>query len=198
VTPESLMPRKTTPTLKLTDTQLVLLSAAALRQDRALERPETMTARAFARALNGLLKAGLVEQRACVENSSDGGAARVDSVNSSVTSAGLAAIDLEPDTAPAHDQNVDWIVGGELVLTPPTDDALPQGPTTKRALIIAMLSRSEGATLADLMAATGWLAHTTRAALTGLRHTGFRVERSRPDDAPAIYRIVAEVPERAA
>jgi len=192
------MPRKTTPTLKLTDTQRVLLSAAAQRQDRVLERPETMTARAFARALNGLLKAGLVEQRACVENSSDGGAGRVDSVNSSVTSAGLAAIGLEPEPSPVHDEKVDWVVDAGLVLTPPMDDAFRQSPTTKRALIIAMLSRSEGATIADLMAVTGWLAHTTRAVLTGLRHKGFCLERTRPDDAPSTYRILAHASETAA
>jgi len=39
--------------------------------------------------------------------------------------------------------------------------------------VIEMLSRSGGASLADLIAATGWLPHTTRAALTGLRKRGF-------------------------
>src|SRR5688572_7801679 len=37
---------------------------------------------------------------------------------------------------------------------------------TKQAIVIGLLQRKEGATLADLVAATGWLPHTTRAALT--------------------------------
>ena len=49
---------------------------------------------------------------------------------------------------------------------------------TKRAQIIAMLSREEGASLDDLMAATGWLPHTTRAALSGLRQKGYCLDRT--------------------
>ncbi|MCZ8104921.1 MAG: DUF3489 domain-containing protein, partial [Burkholderiales bacterium] len=55
--------------------------------------------------------------------------------------------------------------------------------------IIAMLSRREGATLDDLIAATGWLPHTTRAALTGLRQKGLCLERSKSEGEPAVYRI---------
>ncbi|MCZ8104343.1 MAG: DUF3489 domain-containing protein, partial [Burkholderiales bacterium] len=69
------------------------------------------------------------------------------------------------------------------------DRASPSRPTTKRALIIAMLSRREGATMDDLVAATGWLPHTTRAALTGLRQKGLCLERSKSEGEPAVYRI---------
>ena len=48
---------------------------------------------------------------------------------------------------------------------------------SKRASVIALLSRDSGATLDDLVAATDWLPHTTRAALTGLRKRGFAIER---------------------
>jgi hypothetical protein len=62
---------------------------------------------------------------------------------------------------------------------------------SKRALIVTLLQRAEGATLDDLIAATGWLLHTTRAALTGLRKTGLTIERSRPEQsAVSIYRIM--------
>lgn len=40
---------------------------------------------------------------------------------------------------------------------------------TKSALVVDLLRRPEGATLVQLVEATGWLPHTTRAALTGLR-----------------------------
>ena len=61
---------------------------------------------------------------------------------------------------------------------------------TKSDAVIALLQRSEGATLAELIEATGWLAHTTRAALTGLRKKGHVIEKSKRDDATC-YRIFA-------
>ena len=48
---------------------------------------------------------------------------------------------------------------------------------TKQALIVEMLSKEGGATLDALIEATGWLPHTTRAALTGLRKKGYVIER---------------------
>ena len=49
-----------------------------------------------------------------------------------------------------------------------------------------------GATIEELIAATGWLAHTTRAALTGLRKRGYAVAIDRSDDnRGSFYRIPA-------
>jgi DNA-binding IclR family transcriptional regulator len=64
-------------------------------------------------------------------------------------------------------------------------------PGSKRARLIELLSREQGATLADLMAVTGWLPHTTRAALTGLRQGGYTIERSTGADHDSVYRITA-------
>ena len=61
---------------------------------------------------------------------------------------------------------------------------------TKTAAIIALLKRADGATLAELIAATSWLPHTTRAALTGLRKKGHVIERTKRGDETC-YRIVA-------
>lgn len=60
---------------------------------------------------------------------------------------------------------------------------------TKSAQVIALLLRDGGATLAELSAATGWLPHTTRAALTGLKKKGHVIEKTKRDDATC-YRIV--------
>ena len=60
------------------------------------------------------------------------------------------------------------------------------------ARVIALLERDHGATIAELIAATGWLAHTTRAALTGLRKRGYAVAIDRSDDKRgSFYRIPA-------
>lgn len=42
-------------------------------------------------------------------------------------------------------------------------------PASRQTLVIDLLARKEGASLDEMIAATGWLPHTTRAALTGLR-----------------------------
>ena len=67
----------------------------------------------------------------------------------------------------------------------------PQKSTgeTKQARVIAILARDNGATLAELIAVTGWLPHTTRAALTGLRHKGFVLDKSKREDGTTVYRI---------
>jgi hypothetical protein len=60
---------------------------------------------------------------------------------------------------------------------------------TKQARIVALLERDTGATLDELVAVTGWLPHTTRAALTGLRHKGFVLEKSKSRDGITAYHI---------
>jgi len=60
---------------------------------------------------------------------------------------------------------------------------------TKRDQVIAMLKGAEGASLDELIAATGWLPHTTRAALSGLRKAGMALERSTVEGISR-YRIV--------
>ncbi|AOL22587.1 Protein of unknown function (DUF3489) [Erythrobacter litoralis] len=42
--------------------------------------------------------------------------------------------------------------------------------TTKTEKVVELLKRSKGASLEELTKATGWLPHTTRAAMTGLRN----------------------------
>lgn len=53
--------------------------------------------------------------------------------------------------------------------------------TTKTDSVVALLKRKQGATLEDLTEATGWLPHTTRAAMTGLRKKGHTIERTTVD-----------------
>lgn len=65
---------------------------------------------------------------------------------------------------------------------------------SKQAIVIGMLSATDGASLDALIAATGWLPHTTRAVLTGLRKKGFALERARQDGVTT-YRITAHPAE---
>jgi len=52
---------------------------------------------------------------------------------------------------------------------------------TKTALVLGLLQRPEGASLDELVATTGWLAHTTRAALTGLRKKDHVIAKKKVD-----------------
>jgi DNA-binding MarR family transcriptional regulator len=63
-------------------------------------------------------------------------------------------------------------------------------PASKSAAMIALLSRPNGAILAELTDATGWQKHTVRAALTGLKKKGHAIERTKAEDGSR-YRIVA-------
>jgi len=64
-------------------------------------------------------------------------------------------------------------------------------PGSKIGQVLNLLRRDEGATLAEMIAATGWLPHTTRAALTGLRKKGHAIAKGSRDNTTC-YRIVAE------
>jgi hypothetical protein len=58
--------------------------------------------------------------------------------------------------------------------------------------VLARLSAEAGATIGELMASTGWLEHTTRAALTGLRRRGYTLSLARRErDGASVYRIAA-------
>jgi hypothetical protein len=61
--------------------------------------------------------------------------------------------------------------------------------STKRAQLIGLLERPEGATVAEIGQRLGWLPHTVRAAITGLRKAGREVTRSRDADDRSVYRL---------
>ncbi|GKY89877.1 DUF3489 domain-containing protein [Sinisalibacter aestuarii] len=62
---------------------------------------------------------------------------------------------------------------------------------SKKDQLISMLGRDGGTTIAGISSALGWQPHTTRAAITGLRKAGHKVETAKPEDGGSglIYRI---------
>ncbi len=71
----------------------------------------------------------------------------------------------------------------------PTPAAFREG--TKISKVLELLQRDQGATLEEVIAATGWLPHTSRAALTGLRKRGYHIERRSRAEGVRGYAIVA-------
>jgi hypothetical protein len=73
---------------------------------------------------------------------------------------------------------------------PKTKAATP-GQGSKTALVIALLEKSKGATLAELMKATGWQAHSVRGFLSGTlrKKMGLKVESAKRGDGERVYSI---------
>ena len=80
----------------------------------------------------------------------------------------------------------------------PTDSSHSQGAApavstkapSKQQQLAALVAREDGATLDQMIAATGWLPHTTRAALTGLKKKGYLISSDKVDGVRT-YRAVA-------
>ena len=66
----------------------------------------------------------------------------------------------------------------------------PPAKTSKRDQLASMLLRDEGATIEQMVAALGWLPHTVRAALTGLKRLGYAIDSDKIDGLRT-YRAVA-------
>jgi len=177
--------------VKLTDAQLVMMSAAAQRKDRCLSVPATIKGAAFSKVSVKLAKLGL----ACEIEAKPGAPIwRRDDAGQGyafkLTAAGLKAIAVDEGAQDAAEHSEAQAKNGAS----PDEGGHPArvaGPRvgSKLALVIEHLQRADGATIIDLTQATGWLPHTTRAALTGLRKRGYAVVRERIGAGDSVYRI---------
>ncbi len=190
---------------KLTDTQLVILSAAARRQDRAvLPLPKSLKVKggAVTKTLDGLRKKGLLKEKPAARNATawrEGEDGR--RMMLVITDAGLQAIGVDADEKTSRQPRPTKTRAkkrrGGTVRKPTT--ATPKGKKsqtaarqgTKQALLINLLKRKKGATIEAIVETLSWLPHTVRAALTRLRQQGFRIERVR-EDGVSRYRIAED------
>jgi hypothetical protein len=185
-----------TPAITLSDSQLVLLSEASRRDDGLLVRPKYLRRN----ALDKLARAALIEP-VIVTTDNPAWYENEESVRHGyrITEAGRLAIGLEPQTS------VEQLVLGSAAMLDESrsdDDAVVREKIlvrrhagSKRALVLSLLQQAQGASVTDLMNATGWLAHTTRAALSGLRKQGVTIERIQAPDGPRRYRVAASTGE---
>lgn len=189
---------------KLTDTQLIVLSKAAARDDGIAVVPAKMNKPAASKVGASLVARKLMRElgskpRMPVWREDDDGR----SISLMITRAGRDAIGVDEDKeamqtphsdskpAPRSPSHSKGDGPRSSASAPPARDvALPRAGS-KQALVIEMLGAKGGATLAALVEATGWLPHTTRAALTGLRKRGVPIERSRAAAEASTYRIAS-------
>ncbi len=68
--------------------------------------------------------------------------------------------------------------------------AKPPATSTKQAKVIALLQRANGATIAEIVKATGWQAHTVRGAISGAlkKKLGLAVTAAK-EERGRVYRI---------
>jgi predicted ArsR family transcriptional regulator len=77
----------------------------------------------------------------------------------------------------------------------PAGRRAPSRPT-KRNRLVRLLRASAGREIAALSRNLGWQAHTTRAALTRLKKSGYAIEKlPRQKNGASRYRIAGEPPE---
>ena len=103
-----------------------------------------------------------------------------------VTEAGLNAIGIEP------------VVSRTManLRRAPREPAKPTPVTqrtgTKQAQLIAMLQASGGASIDEIVAATGWQVHTSRGAISGVlrKKLGLTILSGKEDGRGRVYRIV--------
>lgn len=170
----------------LSDLQLILLSTAAQRKDgNVLPAADSISGEneRIDKAIPPLLRRKLVEEAPVKDRTRAWREEDQQFVGLVITSVGRAMIAADegrgqiPPSPPS--------VAAEAAEKKSTSSARPG---SKAELVLGLLQRSEGATISELIAATGWLPHTTRAALTGLRKKGHVLEKTKRDDVTC-YRI---------
>jgi hypothetical protein len=174
---------------KLTDTQLVILNTASKRDSRLLlpfSRTLKLNPASTTKVIKGLLAKKLIEERPAAKDEKDWRTDDDGRHTLVITNAGLQALGIETEDTPARDD--------QPAATPArTRSARPagDGPAPKKGGkldgVLNLVRRAHGATIEDLQDATGWQAHSVRAALTGLRKQGVEITRSKNGDGVTTY-----------
>lgn len=175
---------------KLTETQTIILSAGAQRPENiALPLPKGLAGAAAKMAVTKMIEHGWLQEVDANlrrgeplwrETENGHGTTLV------VTDAGLLAIGIEPVVVKTSVASL----GSASAQSDVKHPTLRTG--TKQALLIAMLQRTDGATMAEIIAATGWQAHSARGAMSGAlgKKLGLEVVSAKEDARGRVYRIV--------
>ncbi len=171
------------PTTKLSDTQLVILGAAAQRADHSLlPFPESMTVKGAAlnKVVDTLCKRKLAEERRTINGApewrrdeegrplglfiTNGGllALGIDDTEKEKSSQAAASMPRQRKTAAARPRS-------KTRKASPASTKRRAAPSqSKQSLVIQMLRRQSGVSIDDIIAKTGWQPHSVRGFFSGL------------------------------
>ncbi len=188
---------------KLTDTQSIILSRAATRPDNlAMPLPEGLAGAAAKMAVAKMIERGWLEEvEANLRRGDPLWRETGDGHGSTLiaTEAGLAAIGIEPVVATTM-SNLRKVklerasaAKEPIETSPDTDTPKPVAirTGTKQAQIIALLQRPEGASISEIVEATGWAQHSARGMISGglKKKLGFDVATTSDEQRGRIYHI---------
>lgn len=193
-----------TTTIKLSELQLILLNSAAKRETRMVlppPRKAPLKAPATTSALKALLKRGLVEEIGITKDApawhtDDAG----DRIGLAITPAGLRAIgrddtvertkDAAAAEVPKRRRNGASTPKDSKPARGSRTDSTPKASReTKSDAVFGLLRRKGGVTIAEMMEATGWQAHSVRGFLSGTVRKQANVISEKPEGGERRYRI---------
>jgi hypothetical protein len=199
---------------KLTDTQLVILSTAAQREDSAaLPLPKSVKLQGG--AINHVLKSLLNKDLLAEQPAGRNAAAWRESKDGQrlmlvMTDTGRAAIGVPAGQQSEPTQSITSRgskrstgrrskAGRQKGASTPKSTAKKPSPAaprpdSKQALLVDLLRRKEGATIAEAVKATGWQPHSVRGAISGTlkKKLGLAVTSEKVEDRGRVYRIAAK------
>jgi hypothetical protein len=166
--------------IQLTNTQTTILSAACAR-DHGLVFPVTASIKGgpVGNSLKSLLKRGLIEEIKAsnlntVWRHDEAGSLTLRATPLAYSALGIGEAEgvapaVQPDLMP-----------------------LTRRKGTKKAQLIAMLTAADGASINEIIAVTGWRAHTTRGVISGVlrKKLGLTILSGKEDGRGRVYRIV--------
>ena len=190
---------------KLSDTQAIILSAAAQREDRnVLPLPGSLRGGAAAKVVGALLKRGLIaETTTDSQTKADAALNRIwrndedgRAILLHITEAGLAALGVESEGGDSAPTGADEAPSAEAPPDAPAEaDPAPKAraprAVTKQAKLIEMLRAEGGATIDEIVAETGWQPHTVRGAFAGAlkKKLGLEVTSDKVEGRGRVYSL---------
>jgi DNA-binding MarR family transcriptional regulator len=187
---------------RLSDSQLVILSAACQRPDRCVFPVKSkLKGNAVGNVLKSLLKKELIEEVRTKSRDDtvwrhDGQQGRMTLV---ATNAAFAALGIDPsDEAPDVEAEGADETPANVEAEPKPRPKAPKSKEpkvprmdSKQAQLIAMLRRSKGATINEIAEALSWQPHTVRGAIAGAlkKKLGLDVTSEKHEKRGRTYRI---------
>lgn len=180
--------------MKLNDTQLIILSSASTRENRAvlpLPKSLKLSKEEIPALLQGLIRKKLIAEWPAMVHEPVWREKGDQHFTLVITDKGLQTINAMPEEIEPEEKPQ---VKAKSKKAEPKNPKPEKAVTAKSGIkkpdiVLTLLSRAKGATIEQLQDATGWQAHSIRAVISGLRKKGMDIARSQAKDGTTLYRV---------